>query len=389
MNKFAAALGFSLLAAGLMAPVQAQERRHGAVYIPETSYRDPADRGERAHTNHRELVQPEGGLGPSGGMTPAQIRSFYNLPSTGGQGLIAIVDAYDYPNALRDFNTFSKQFGLPTETSNNSLSSANKVFQVVYQGNRQPRFNVGWAQEAALDVQWAHALAPNAKIVLVEAQSNSFGNLLAAVDLARSLPGVTQVSMSWGGGEFSGETSYDAHFNVDGPIFFASSGDAGGVTGWPAASPYVVAVGGTSVATDSSGAFVSESGWSDAGGGPSSVEPRPSWQGGVPVAGSSRLIPDLAADADPQTGVAVYAPRSSKSSAWVVFGGTSVSSPCMAAMVNLSGLTFKNTTAFLQAVYAVPGSANFRDIVSGSNGYPCTAGWDYVTGLGSPLGLGF
>jgi len=388
MSRHVSSIALVLLLGALVLPAQAQERRRGVVHVPDSSIEDHADAGERAHTNHRQLIGSDVGLGPAGGMTPAQMRSFYSLPSTGGQGVIAIVDAYDYPTALRDFNVFAGQFGLPEETSKNPLSSNNTVFQVVYQGGRQPRGNTGWAQEAALDVQWAHALAPGAKIVLVEAQSNSFGNLLAAVDLARSLPGVTQVSMSWGGSEFSSETVYDAHFNHSGALFFAASGDAGGKTGYPAASPYVVAVGGTSVATDVAGTFVGETGWSGSGGGPSSVEPKPSWQNGIANTGLTRSIPDLAANADPNTGVAVYAPLGGKSSGWVVFGGTSVATPCMAAMVNLSGMPYASTTAFLQAVYSSP-AGSFRDIVAGSNGYPCTAGWDFVTGLGSPLGTGF
>jgi len=177
-------------------------------------------------------------------------------------------------------------------------------------------------------------------------------------------------------------------------MFFAASGDAGGQTIYPAASPYVVAVGGTSVATDSNGNFLSETGWSGAGGGPSSYEPKPVWQNGIANTGSTRSIPDLASNSDPNTGVAVYAPLGGKSSGWVVFGGTSVATPCMAAMVNLSGLTYKTsatattTEMFLQAVYISP-TGNFRDITAGSNGYLCLTGWDFVTGLGSPAGLGF
>jgi len=388
MSQTFKATALLLLLGALVLPAQAQERRRGVVHVPDSSLEDHLDAGERAHTNHRQLIGSDAGLGPAGGMTPDQMRSFYGLPSAGGHDVIAIVDAYDYPNALRDFNVFSKQFGLPLETSKDPSSSRNKVFQVVFQGGLRPRGNTGWSQESALDVQWAHALAPGAKIVLVEAQSNSFANLLAAVDLAVSIPGVTQVSMSWGGSEFSSETLYDSHFNISGPLFFAASGDAGGKTIWPSASPYVVAVGGTSVATDSAGKFLGETGWSGAGGGPSLVEPKPLWQNGIANTGSTRSIPDLASNSDPNTGVAVYAPLGGKSSGWVVFGGTSVATPCMAAMVNLSGLTSNSTTEFLQMVYISP-AGNFRDITAGGNGYPCLAGWDFVTGLGSPSGLGF
>src|SRR5262249_23737160 len=150
--------------------------------------------------------------------------------------------------ALNDFNVFAAQFGLPQETSTDPRASSNKVFQVVYASGKQPRSNCGWAQEAALDIEWAHAMAPSAKIVLVEAASSSFANLFAAVDVASNLPGVTEVSMSWGGSEFSGETSADSHFpQNNGIVYFASSGDTGGQVIYPGASPLVVACGGTSV----------------------------------------------------------------------------------------------------------------------------------------------
>src|SRR5262249_16338236 len=153
-------------------------------HVPDTTVENPADRGLMGHTNHLILVAPAGGLGPGGGMTPDQLRSFYGMPATGGGSMIAIVDAFHYPTALSDFNTFSRQFGLPEETSTNATASTNTVFQVVYAGNRQPRTNGGWAQEAALDIEWAHAMAPGAKIVLVEAATNSFSSLFAAVDKA-------------------------------------------------------------------------------------------------------------------------------------------------------------------------------------------------------------
>ncbi|MBI3858392.1 MAG: S53 family peptidase [Planctomycetes bacterium] len=383
------AFALTLIFAAPPSPLKAQEQGRPEILVPDSTLEDASDVGHRAHTNHRVVARPEGGLGPKGGMTPAQLRSFYGLASSGGQGVIAIVDAYDYPNALRDFNVFSTMFGLPTEPSTSAALSTNAVFQVIFQGKRKPRSNTGWSQEAALDVQWAHAMAPSAKILLVEAQSNSFGDLLAAVDLAKTYPGVQQVSMSWGGSEFSSEANYDYHFNVDGPAFFASSGDAGGKTCYPSVSPYVVAAGGTSVATDATGAFVGESGWSGGGGGLSAYEAAPGWQGALAgIAGGKRCVPDIASDADPYTGVAVYAPLQNGSSTWQVFGGTSVSAPCLAGMMNLSGKTYANTSLLLAAIYAGLGSANFRDITTGGNGFPCTAGWDFVTGVGAPQGTG-
>ncbi len=378
-----------------LVPLEGQEPPpviHGDILIPDTSLEAREDIGVRSHTNHLVLLRPAGGLGPGGGMSPTQLRDFYNLPVTGGHDVIAIIDAYDYPSALSDFNTFSASFGLPQETSTNPTASSNTVFQVVYQGGKKPRTNAGWALEAALDIEWAHALAPNAKIILVEAQSNSNANLYAAVDLAVSLAGVKQVSMSWGGSESSGETAYDTHFNVNGPSFFAASGDTGGKTIYPSTSRYVVAVGGTSVATDANGAFTGETGWSAGGGGNSPYEAKPSWQTAVSMTGSGRGVPDISSDADPSTGVAVYdTTRYQGRSGWWVVGGTSVSSPCMAGMVNLGGGTFTNTTQLLTAIYGnylnPPPTPVFRDITSGNNGFPCLAGWDYVTGVGSPQGI--
>jgi subtilase family serine protease len=397
-------MALSLLVAGLLLPAHAQDRGRGAVYVPDSSVEDPADRGQRAHTNHRMLVSPGLGLDKAsgGGMTSAQIQAFYSLPSSGGVGIIAIIDAYHYDTALRDFNAFCDHFTLPKETSSDPTASTNKVFQVMYQGSKKPRSNTGWAQEAALDIEWAHALAPTAKIVLIEANSASFGDLLACVDKAVVQVKASQVSMSWGGSEFSTEASFDSHFNVKGPLFFAASGDTGGATGYPAASPYVVAVGGTSVQTDATGYIVtSESGWDDpkstngSGGGTSAYEAKPDWQGGVENTGGKRSIPDIAADADPNTGVAVYAPMGGGYSQWVIFGGTSVATPCMAAIANLNGGTYpsiteSNTTTLLRAIYKDRGTAAFRDITTGGSGkYNCLTGWDFVTGVGSPQGTGF
>jgi len=384
-----------VLALGLcgvwLAGQEASAVLRGDILVPDTSLEHREDVGLRSHTNHLVLLRPGGGLGPNGGMSPTQIRDVYNLPSTGGHDVIAIVDAFHYPTALGDFNTFSAQFGLPQEFSADPTASTNKVFQVVYQGGKKPRTNAGWALEAALDIEWAHALAPNAKIILVEAQSNSNANLYAAVDLAVSLAGVKQVSMSWGGSESSGESSFDFHFNVNGPVFFAASGDTGGKTIYPSTSPYVVAVGGTSVATDGSGTFTGETGWSSGGGGNSPYEAKPAWQTAVSMTGSGRGVPDISSDADPNTGVAVYDSTSYQGrSGWWVVGGTSVSSPCMAGMVNLGGATFTNTTQLLTAIYGhylnPPATPVFRDITSGNNGFPCLVGWDYVTGVGSPQG---
>src|SRR5215510_6802122 len=197
----AVSVAISLACGTLRLVAQGGPGRSGE-HVPDSSIEQPGDKGQRAHTNH--VISLRGGASPNSssptGKTPSDIRTAYNLPSTGGAGTIAIVDAFDYPTAVNDFNTFSSQFGLPTETGDGS------VFQVVYPKGR-PRQNCGWAQESALDIEWAHAMAPNAKIVLVLARSNSFADLFQAVNVAETLPGVAQISMSWGGGEFSSETA--------------------------------------------------------------------------------------------------------------------------------------------------------------------------------------
>jgi subtilase family serine protease len=362
--------------------------------VPDSSVEHSQDHGKRAHTNHLIWAngRPGGGGGPRG-ETPASLRAVYSLPSSGGSGVIAIVDAYHYPTADNDLDIFSTQFGLP------HCTIANGCFKVVYASGTQPSTNCGWAQEAALDIEWAHAMAPNAKIVLVEAASNSFADLFAAVDVATAAvttgnaSGNGQVSMSWSGGEFSSEASNDGHFQNNGVVYFASSGDTGGVNGYPSVSPYVVSAGGTTINRNGSGAFTSETAWSGSGGGPSKYEAKLAYQNGV--AGTDptkRSAPDFSFDADPASGVAVYdSTRCQGSSGWLVFGGTSVSSPSMAGIVNLAGHTnsSSNTVGELTTIYANRTNASeFRDIVSGTaGGFSAGAGYDFVTGVGSSLGL--
>lgn len=375
---------------------RAQGLPGGSVIVPASSRERPEDVGRRAHTNHLILWQPQlGGTVPTG-LTPAVIRDAYNLPAPTGPGagadVIAIVDAFDYPTAVADFNAFSETFGLPQETGTRA------VLQVVYANGKRPSYNSGWSQEEALDIEWAHAMAPDAKIVLVEAASNSFSDLLYAVDVAGSeISGAREISMSWGGSEFRGETVYDSYFTAAGIVYFASSGDSGGKTIWPGVSPNVVCAGGTTLNVDSNGDFVSETAWSGSGGGPSKYEPRPAYQDAIQsIVGRHRGAPDFSFDANPNTGVSVY-----WQGGWYVFGGTSVSSPSLSGIVNLaaaSGAGFAASTddELTNGIYAnlansssSPDSgSDFRDITSGSAArYRCGVGWDFVTGVGSNWGL--
>lgn len=314
-----------------------------------------------------------------GGYSPTQIRHAYGFDQITGDGTgqtIAIVDAYGNPNVVNDLSVFSSTYGLPAAT-----------ISVYYPKGKPSTTNSGWALETNLDVQWAHAIAPGAKIAVVVAKSASLSDLINAVDYAVKTVGAKQVSMSWGGAEFSSETSYDSHFNKSGVSFFASSGDSGAGVMWPAASPYVVSVGGTTLQLDSAGNVISETAWSGSGGGVSAYEAKPAWQTSWQSA-SNRTVPDVSYDADPYTGFPVYITNYGGSTGWIMVGGTSAGAPQWAAqqaLVNAARTTPLSSAD--SAIYSI-GVANyansFRDITSGSNGYSATAGYDYVTGLGSP-----
>src|SRR6266487_2096695 len=213
------------------------------------------------YANHPLRVRPGASTSPTG-LSPATIKSVYNFPTslTAGAGkTIAIVDAFDDPTAESDLGVFDTQYGLP------ACTTANGCFSKVDQrgGTSYPRTDSGWALEISLDIQWAHAIAPGAHILLVEADSNSFANLLAAEDYAKA--NAQYVSNSWGASEFSGETSYDGHFAQSGVSFFVSSGDNGTPAEYPSASPNVISVGGTTLHFDGSGNFTDETGWSGGG----------------------------------------------------------------------------------------------------------------------------
>ncbi len=273
------------------------------------------------------------------GMTPSATRRAYGFELVSNQGagqVIGIVDAYDDPNIASDLNTFSTTFGLPACTTSNGC------FSKVYAQGFKPGSNAGWALEISLDVEWAHAMAPQARIVLVEAASNSFTNLMQAVDVAVQ-NGASVVSMSFGGTEFSGETSYDFHFAVNGVTFTASSGDSGNGVEFPAASTGVLAVGGTTLTTGTGGSYVSESAWSGSGGGQSTVESEPLYQATYPIPNDPsgwRGVPDVAYDGNPNTGFAVYdTVRYQGQSGWFQVGGTSAGAPQWAALFAIANST--------------------------------------------------
>ena len=338
------------------------------------------------------------------GMTPAEIKAVYNLPSTGGTGTIAIVDAYDDATIEADLGVFDSMYGLAACTTKNGCFTKHKMAS-------STTANSGWALETSLDIEWAHAIAPKAKILLVEAKTPSGANLLGAIDYAKKQKGVVAVSMSWGGAEFSDEATLDAHFapgagaaasgtKISGTsaiAFFASSGDDGTGASWPAASPYVIGVGGTTLTlATSTGKFVKETAWSGSGGGVSAYEKEPAYQAtyNIAKANGMRAIPDVAYDADPASGFPVYkAPAGKSTSGWYTVGGTSAGAPQWAAIQALGRAIGSSSSVNLVSLYvdkASSGTAKFfRDITSGKNGtctYYCTARsrYDYVTGLGVP-----
>ena len=332
-------------------------------------------------------VRTSGGKSPVG-VAPSVIKKVYNLPASGGAGTIAIIDAYDDATIENDLGVFDAAYGLPVCTIKNKCLEKHLMAS-------STKTNSGWALEASLDVEWAHAIAPQAKILLVEAKTESGANLLSAIDYAAGRKDVVSVSMSWGGDEFSDELLYDAHFaGKYGAAFFASSGDDGADVSWPAVSPSVVGVGGTSLELAASGTLVSESAWSGSGGGVSAYETQPAYQKSysVPKAGGMRAVPDVSYDADPASGFAVYKTTGSSKNGWYTVGGTSAGAPQWAAIYALGH------SASLVAMYGDKASSGtlkfFRDIASGSNGtckYYCDARkrYDYVTGLGSPLTVNF
>jgi subtilase family serine protease len=320
------------------------------------------------------------------GYGPAQLVGAYSLPPTAsGTPTIGIVDAFDDPNIEADLAVYSSQYGLP------SCTTANGCFRKVNQsgGTSYPTADAGWSLEIALDVETAHAICPNCKILLVEATNNSFTNLGTAVNRAVAMS-ANVVSNSYGGSEFSTETSADTqYFNHPGVVITASSGDGGYGVEYPAASRYVTAVGGTSLTVNGT-QWVSETAWSGAGSGCSAYETKPSWQSDSGC--SRRTVADVSAVADPNTGASVYDSVTYQSqSGWFQVGGTSLAAPLIASVYALTGTT--GTASYGSTPYSH--TSSLHDVTSGSNGscgssYLCTAksGFDGPTGLGTPNGIG-
>ena len=318
------------------------------------------------------------------GLTPANLQNAYNLPSvTAGKGqTIAIVDAYDDPNAEKDLAVYRKTFGLP------ACTTANGCFKKVDQsgGKKYPKANSGWASEISLDLDMVSAIAPNSNIMLVEANSASFSDLGHSVNTAVRM-GATEVSNSYGGQEDALDArSMAQYYNHPGVAITVSSGDSGYGVQLPAAYNTVTSVGGTSLSPENNARGWTESAWSGSGSGCSQYVSKPVWQKDSQC--SHRTVADVSAVADPNTGVAVYDSYRTYGENWGVYGGTSASSPIIAAVYALAGNAAKIDGSYLYS-YA----ADLNDVTTGSNGtcqiiYLCNAGagYDAPTGLGTPDG---
>lgn len=422
MRKLIASLSVLVLAVLLpSASSLSQERTvrpaKGHVMIPRSSLGLPEDAGENARTHLRMFVPPgamnfgqavqPSELPPFPGLffeTPASLGCIYHLvhhevrgcnpnvttenPNVGrGGGAIALVEAFHDPTAASDLAVFSAQFGLP---------AANLT--VIFAQGTQPGLDPsgGFELEAALDLEWAHAMAPNAKLFLVEAKNNSLVNLFNASIVAANMvaaDGGGEVSMSFGTGEFIQETIFDPVFTVPNVVYFASSGDSPGVE-YPSASPNVISAGGTSISRDpATGDFILENTWQDAGGGPSQVEPRPSFQDRVRhIVGDVRGTPDFSFNANPNSGVWVFDSNPVFGTGWFVVGGTSVSAPSLAGIVNAAGRFRVSSQAENGELYDHRFEDDaIRDIRFGNCGLNvgdfARPGYDFCTGVGTPHGL--
>jgi subtilase family serine protease len=330
------------------------------------------------------------GTGPLGGYGPQDLQAAYAVSTSsatvGAGRIVAIVDAYDDPNAESDLGVYRSQFGLPPADCKNADPCFRKVNQSG--GTSYPAPDTGWAEEISLDLDMVSAICPRCNILLVEANSNSVSDLGTAENEAATL-GATAISNSYGTSEFFFETSFDSSYNHPGIAITASSGDGGYGVEWPAASGYVTAVGGTTLTPDSNARGWTEKAWSGSGSGCSAFESKPKWQSIIPKrVCSRRSVADVSAVADPATPVSAY--DTFNQSGWLLFGGTSVASPIIASMYALAG----NAGSVTYGSYPYSHTSSLNDITSGSDGrcgsLLCTAGhgYDGPTGLGTPAGTG-
>jgi subtilase family protein len=331
-----------------------------------------------------------GPLAAPAGFGPADLTSAYEIPGGGRDQVVGIVDAYGDPNLEADLATYRSTFGLPACTT---ASGCLRIVNQAGDASPLPAPDTGWALETSLDADMVSAVCPGCHILVVQADSDGLDQLGSAVDTAVRL-GANVVSNSYGTGvEFSGETDFESHYIHPGHPIVVSAGDIGYSASFPAASPHVTSVGGTTLTRSVSGAW-SETVWSGTGSGCSAYLPKPVWQTdpNCPM----RMLNDVSAVADPATGVAVN--DSYQATGWQVVGGTSVSAPIIAAMYALTGAASRINDGSVP--WLRHGATVFRDVTSGTNlpgpnsatcggDYLCTgkAGYDGPTGWGTPTGV--
>ncbi|HMD86702.1 MAG TPA: S53 family peptidase [Terriglobia bacterium] len=413
----------------------------GTLFVPKSSLPQTPPAGHKFAASTNVEVFIPAGLKPEeappfpgyGYETPASLACHYGLVTvasgispncnpnsttvnpTGGKNTIAIVDAYDDPAAPGDLAWFSLQFGLPLTLTQFQVVWANTATSSCNFAGVPVDYTGGWEVEESLDIEWAHAMAPGANLYLVEACSNYDSDLQQAVLVANNLvqcgatkidpstlnlgtcstvTGKGEVSMSWGAGEYAGETAYDSSFAATNIVYFASAGDGPGVI-YPGTSPNVVSAGGTTNRrSPSTFNWIAEAAWVDGGGGQSAYEKIPSYQTTyIPTLCKTwRCVPDLSFDSDPYTGVYVYDTFPVEGIdylEWLVVGGTSAAAPALAGIVNNAGGFAASTNAELTTIYKNKAvTADITDITTGFcgfyMGFSAVAGWDPCTGVGVP-----
>ena len=335
--------------------------------------------------------------GPSG-YFPSVIKNLLGLSGDGTGQTIAIVAAYNHPNIAADLATFDTTFALPAPPSFKKVSQTGSTTSL-------PVSDPGWSLEISLDVEWAHAIAPKANILLVEAKTSGYADLLAAIAYAGTQTGVSVISNSWGSAEFSTESTFDSYCKLAKAVCVFSTGDNGNPGSYPAYSPYVLSVGGTTLnlSIDGSGNTVvgSEVAWSGSGGGVSLYEAKPSYQNAVNTF-TKRGTSDVSYAADPATGFPVYDSYPfNGQSGWYQMGGTSAGAPQWAgilAVVNQKRVAAKKAVLAAQpatgvfklhsSIYGL--TSGLADVLTGPTNGACGAictvktGYDFVTGRGSP-----
>jgi hypothetical protein len=376
----------------------------GVVTYPTYAFQDAKNEFISAEIADSRQVTPLGTITPMG-LTPAQVRhaygfdqiSFGGVAGDGSGQTIAIAVAFDTPGfvstgnpnfASSDLHQFDQQFGIPDPPSFTKIDQ--------FGGTNYPAVDHTWAAETSMDVEWIHAMAPGAKLVLVEANSAYNGDITTAAEMARRYPGVSVMSMSWSWPQNGDDASWANIFstlpNHTGQTFVASSGDGGAPGTSPAASARVVGVGGTEFTLGNNSSYGSETGWSGSGGGIATYEPKPGYQSSVTQSSTKRTLPDVAFASTGPAGPSVYDSENDAAEPWISLGGTSFSVLGWSALLGIvnQGRTIAGAGTLDGAAQTLPGiyslsQSDFHDITTGNNGFSASTGYDLVTGRGTPF----